>query len=154
MFLSFANLWANHPTTKGENSPCRNKQGNPAFTNQCAIRLGIALADSGMNVSTYSGVKCWFGHKGHFLRVEEMVKWLKTQTHQVGKPVVFKGAKPANGEQALSAIAGKTGIVACLNFWGTGNTGDHIDLWNGVMLRLGNTDYLTRSPEIYFWKIA
>ncbi len=154
MTLSFATLWANHPTTKGEDNPCRDKKGQPNFENQCAIRLGIALADSGLNMKSYAGARCWFGHKGHCLRVEEMVKWLRTQSHQVGSAQVFKGNKPANGEQALTAVNGKTGIAACLNFWGQGNQGDHIDLWDGTTLRKGDSSYFLRSGEIYFWAIA
>jgi hypothetical protein len=153
--LNFTTVWANHPTTKGENSPCQTADGTPTFENQCAIRLGIALADSGVNLSSFPGVRCWEkGHKNHTLRVEQLVTWLKAQTKVFGKPTVYKGKTPDNGEKALKELAGKTGIVAWLNFWGNGNQGDHIDLWDGYMIRKGSLDYFSRCGHILFWSVT
>lgn len=146
--LLFKTLWANHPSIQGENSPCKDKEGNSAFENQCAIRLGMALKDSGMNLSSFTGVRCWFGHK-HILRVEQLVTWLKGRTTDVGTSTRFKP-----GSDARAAVAGKTGIVACINFYGAGNQGDHIDLWDGTSMAHGNPDYMDRSEEVVFWEIA
>ena len=62
--------------TRGTIAPCKEK-GGTALENQCVIRLSIALKDSGMNLLSYTGVKCWLGHKNHILGVEEMIPWFK-----------------------------------------------------------------------------
>lgn len=146
--LMFKTLWSKHPSINGEPAPCKDSKGNPAFENQCAIRLGIALKEAGMDLSSFRGAKCWFGHK-HILRVEEMITWLKLQTHDVGTAARFKP-----GSDARAAVAGKTGIVACRNFWGRGNQGDHIDLWDGTSMPQGQPEYMDRSEEVFFWEIA
>lgn len=145
--LTFKTLWDNHPTTKKEDYPCKSKQGVPNFSNQCAIRMSVALKDSGMKMGSYRGALCWYGHK-HVLRVEELVQWLKGQRHEVGSATKYKP-----GKNAKDAVSGKTGIVACINFWGAGNQGDHIDLWDGVNMRNGSPDYFDGSQEVYFWEI-
>ena len=146
--LMFKTLWNNHPSNNGENSPCRNQKGDPAFENQCAIRMGVALEASGMNTSSFRGARCWYGHR-HILRVEELIKWLKTRSHDVGTATSYKP-----GSDVRSAVAGKTGIVACRNFWGRGNQGDHIDLWDGTSMAHGSPDYMDRSEEVVFWEIV
>jgi hypothetical protein len=145
--LSFRTLWDNHPTTKGDDHPCKSTNGLPNFPNQCAIRLGVALKESGMNLQSYRGARCWFGHK-HLIRVEELAKWLEGQVHQVGTVKVYKP-----GSVAKEELNGETGIVACLNFWGPGNQGDHIDLWDGSNLRKGSSDYFDDAEKVLFWGI-
>ena len=153
--IKFSELWANHPTTKGDNSPCKKKDGTDAFENQCAIRMGVALSGAGLSLTGYHGVKCWFGHGGaHTLRVEEMIDWLKTQSGSVGVYVQYTGSQPELGQKIKKELAGKTGIVAWRNFWGRGGQGDHIDLWDGRVIREGNLDYFDRSKDMYFWHIA
>jgi hypothetical protein len=145
--LTFRTLWDNHPSVLGETAPCRDKKGNSNFANQCAIRMGAALSASGMNLASFRGARCWFGH-GHILRVEEMIKWLRGQTQEVGTAVSYKP-----GSNAAAVVKGKTGIVACRNFWGAGNQGDHIDLFDGVTMAQGDAAYMDRSEEVVFWEI-
>jgi hypothetical protein len=60
-----------------------------------------------------------------------------------------------NGEQkTFEEYLGRSGIVAFINFWGPGNQGDHIDLWNGQKLAWGSDGYFELSEEIWFWPIA
>ena len=146
--LMFRTLWNVHPSNNGDDFPCTTKKGDIAFDNQCAIRMGVALAEAGMNTSSFRGARCWHGHK-HILRVEELIKWLKTKKEDVGKARSFKP-----GSDALDAVAGRTGIVACRNFYGRGNQGDHIDLWDGVQMAKGSPSYMERSEEVVFWEIA
>jgi hypothetical protein len=40
------------------------------------------------------------------------------------------------------------------NFWGTGNQGDHIDLWNGEEIAHGTLDFFIRSEEVWFWALG
>lgn len=52
-------------------------------------------------------------------------------------------------------FAGRTGIIACLNFY-NGGSGDHIDLWNKSTMS-GNQDhhdYISRSPQVWFWDVS
>ncbi|WP_165251146.1 type VI secretion system amidase effector protein Tae4 [Paludisphaera soli] len=146
--LMFRTLWSVHPSNYGDDAPCRDKKGNSAFENQCAIRMGVALADAGMDLSSFRGARCWHGHR-HVLRVEELIKWLKTRTADVGTARSFKP-----GADARAAVAGVTGIVACRNFWGRGNQGDHIDVWDGAQMAHGDPGYMDRSEEVVFWTIA
>ena len=150
--LHFRTLWQNHPSTKGENFPCKAANGKPNFRNQCAIRMGLALSESGMNMQRYRGARCWYrGHKNHALRVEELAKWLKEQKHEVG--TVKRYAPGAKAKDKSDGLMGKSGIVACINFWGAGNQGDHIDLWDGVSMRRGSSGYFDKSKEVLFWEI-
>jgi hypothetical protein len=142
----FEELWHNHPTTRGNNSPCQTG-GNPNHENQCAIRMGLALARSGISLSGYDGVYCWNGHgQDHILRVEELIDWLQRQTTALGTPTVHRSVTSAN-------FANQVGVVAFMNFYGPGNSGDHIDLWNGTIVRRGDLDYFRRSERVVFWQL-
>jgi hypothetical protein len=56
-------------------------------------------------------------------------------------------------EKSSHAFIGRQGIFAFFNFWGPGNTGEHIDVWNGSRIALGDNNYFERSEEIWFWPI-
>lgn len=142
---TFTRLWNSHPKLTGDHPPCTDDEDKPYFDNQCAISLGVALEKAGINLDEYSGVKCW-QHRTHVLRAEELASWLKTQTSLVGAWVEY-----TPGRDALSEIEGKRGIVLFRNFWGAGNQGDHIDLWNGNTLANGANDYFERSEDVIFW---
>lgn len=137
--MKFEELWNYHPNNNGDSFPCRNKDGEPAFENQCAIRMGIALEKAGMSLASYKGERCWHGHKpAHILRAEELAKWLKPQLSPVSLKV-FSGDAYKN---ALSYMHRKRGIVFYKNFFGAGNQGDHIDLWNQF--------YATKEVDSFF----
>ncbi len=156
MALEFQKMWDNHPSNKGENQPCKQADGTPAFENQCAIRLGLALAGAGMNMRVGKLAKCWFkGHGIHVLRAEELSVWLSLQ---LGAPTKFKPKKGENLESTvLTAITGKKGIVFCRDFWapspGGANVGDHIDLWDGTQMAHGYTNYFGPASQVWFWEV-
>jgi hypothetical protein len=154
MPASFADLWKNHPSNNAENAPCKDKQGASAFPNQCAIRLGVAITASGVSLSSFHGAFCWHGHgRVHPLRVEQVIKWLNGgRARFVGKGVSTK--RPKKGKIDANAFANQRGIIACRNFYGAGNQGDHIDLWNGFAMAHGSVQYITESEEVWFWAIA
>ena len=128
-------------------APCKTKGGAPAYPNQCAIRMGVCLQDAGVNLNFMRGVRCWHGHgRKHVLRAEELANWLKTQTAQFGTVEIKKRV-------TYKDYAGKKGIVLFRNFWGSGNQGDHIDLWNGSKMTYGELDYFQKSEEIWFWEL-
>lgn len=140
--VRFSELWASYPG----GSPCDGKEqdGKPAFSDQCAIRVGVALKKVGVTFKSYpSKGKCWFkGHTDHLLRARELADWLILQPF-VGctKPIDIKGT------DWQERIKEKTGIVYFADYWRRTNrngteesqpTGDHIDLWNGNRLTTGS----------------
>jgi len=144
--LLFETLWANHPTTRGNNQPCQTG-GTSNYDNQCAIRMGLTLARSGISLSGFNGARCWHGHgREHVLRVEELTAWLQGQTTALGTPVTHTSVTNTN-------FANQVGIAAFMNFWGRGNQGDHIDLWNGTIVRRGDPNYFQRSERVVFWQL-
>lgn len=177
--VKFADLWSAYP---GGN-PCdgTGPDGRLAFSDQCAIRVGVALKKVGVTFKSYPAKrKCWFqGHEDHILAAKELADWLKLQPF-VGctKVVDVKGA------DWQDKIKGKTGIIFFGNYWRRTNSngveettpsGDHIDLWNGERLTTGSggargifTTFsrfslgidsglgysnLAKATEILFWEI-
>ncbi len=144
--ISFQSLWDNHPAPKTIN-PCVNEKGHSNFENQCAIRMGVAL--NLVKISLQGTRRCWFkGHVGHVLAAEELGRWLDERPSLVGKT-----QKLRPGKDALPKVTGKKGILMCMNFWGTGNRGDHIDVWDGSKMKHGRSDYITASEEVWFWEL-
>lgn len=143
----FSRLWNNHPATKGIINPCSTDNGVPNFDNQCAIRMSVALADSGINLDSFTGEFCWHKHgKRHVLRAQELADWIASKSLLFG-----------NIDKKVSVtdkyFKGKLGVVFFRNFWGTGNQGDHIDLWYGDHMARGASDYFIKSEEVWFWQL-
>lgn len=150
---SFKDLWKHHPATwiPPVIFPCLDKKGkvHKALENQCAIRLGLAFQGAGISTDSLKGARCWNNHDSkHILKVLQMVPWIDKNTKTIGcKPKVVH--KKVN----FLPFIGKSGIVYFQNFYGTNNQGDHIDLWNGLMLGRGDHDYFERSEEVWFWEM-
>jgi Type VI secretion system (T6SS), amidase effector protein 4 len=150
MPITFNDLWEAYPT---EDSPCSNSNGQAHFDNQCSIRMGICLIDAGVNLASCRAVRCWHGHgRRHILRAQELADWLKGRDGRR----VFGTVERQKSPVAYNQYSGKNGIVFCRNFWGPGNQGDHIDLWDGSanVMRTGALDYISRSQEVWFWHIV
>jgi hypothetical protein len=149
-YVPFSVLWASHPSTQHPaiDSPC-----SPTFSNQCAIRMGVSLTSSGVPLNGYRGTFCWFHHgRNHPIRAEELAGWLEETCPIVGAAEI---SRRKNGKQASAAdYSGRQGIVLFRNFWGVGNQGDHIDLWDGTRMTHGELNYFTRSEEIWFWDMS
>jgi len=148
MNLDFTKLWNAHPTNKGIKNPCTTN-GVVNFGNQCAIRMGVCLNNAGISTASFRGAKCYPGHghnSSHILRAEELAKWM------VNNPAFFGNVDKKIGTSSAD-YTGKKGIVFFLNFWGRGNQGDHIDLWNGSKMCYGDPSYFGRSKAVWFWEI-
>lgn len=175
--MRFADLWESHPTVKGESSPCETA-GIPNFSNQCAIRMGVALQRAGIQLSKLPGAMkyCWHHdrHAGHILVAEELARSLESANITQLKPVIKFDAK-----DFVDRIGGKRGIVLFKDYWlrageaFDSRSGDHIDLWNGsrltewtswvrIHLRLGNIGLhsvvsgvsdLEDAKAIWFWEV-
>jgi hypothetical protein len=129
---TFATLWSNHPTVKGE-PPLLDKK---VYENQCAINLSAALMRSGVSMKSYGGAWSWQKDKPKYaIRAQELANWLCTPAMS---PLATRVQK-FGGQDVFDRIDLNTGIVFFQNYWGPGNQGDHIDLWNGRRL----TDWFT-----------
>lgn len=159
--IQFQTLWNSHPLNQSppENFPCKKKDGTPAFENQCAIKMSIALMGASLNMKACNKVRCWFGHTNHIIRAQELADWL-CGAQQLGAPTKFRkksGVAGADFQQAVvSGITGKKGVIFCQNFWGAGNQGDHIDVWDGSSMSGShiNEDYYGRSAQVWFWELT
>ncbi|MFS1525069.1 type VI secretion system amidase effector protein Tae4 [Microbulbifer sp. 2304DJ12-6] len=156
----FDKLWSNHPTISAsifsDDAPCT-VDGKRTYTNQCAIRMGVSLQKSGVKLDTFKGARCWYGHKpGHILRAEELANWLKGPFSPFRQSLGFEASK------GFVKINGKKGIVFFKDYYGPGNRGDHIDLWNGRRLTKFTTwfEFSIRNGRhyekatVWFWPVA
>ena len=122
---TFAQFWNNHPIIKGD-APLLDTK---IYANQCAINVYASLQRSGVDLSGFHGQLSWQKEKPKYaLRAQELADWL-AKHGSVPYPVEKFAAK-----DIFEEIDGKRGIVFFRNYWGTGNQGDHIDLWNGSRL--------------------
>lgn len=152
----FDRFWNNHPANESPPviEPC-STNGRSNHGNQCVIRLGVSFTRSGISLASYTGAFCWSKHgREHPLRVEQMKLWLNSDSANfVGYADISR--KDRQGRQATHhSYLGRRGIVACINFWGRGNQGDHIDLWDGSTMARGALDYFQPSQEIWFWEMT
>lgn len=158
--MKFEQLWKNHPTISAsmfsDDAPCTHN-GKWAFDNQCAIRIGVSLQMSGVKLDSFKGARCWHGHHpAHILRAEELANWLKSPFSP------FKQVTEFQGISGFQNIKGKKGIIFFKNYYGPGNQGDHIDLWNGSRLTKFRTwfEFSTRNGRhyseavVWFWPVA
>ena len=149
MPITFDDLWNSYPA---DDAPCRNGRGDSNFDNQCAIKMGVCLADAGVDLSSCRAVRCWHGHgRRHILRAQELADWLAGRN---GARILGAVNRHRSGV-TYQSFSGRSGIVFFQNFWGRGNQGDHIDLWDGSSdtLIAGSRDYFSRAEEVWFWNI-
>lgn len=144
MPIDFDHLWQSYPV---DHYPCRDAADAPRFPNQCAIRFGISLAVGGVDLGSFGGVRCWFSHaQPHVLRGEELAAWMASE------PAVF-GPVTVRQHADETTFAGRRGLLFCRDFWGPGNRGDDIDLWNRSYMKTGDPGYIARSREVWFWSL-
>jgi hypothetical protein len=155
--LDFQELWDNYPQ---DWEPCKNLKGEPNFENQCAIRMGVALARCKFRVKNslpmydFHGERCWHhpDADNHTLRVEELRDYL---IKKLPRDILTIGRRKIDDLISPDICDGAEGIVLFLNFWGDRNRGDHIDLINYEgELKTGELDYFERSERVYFWNLS
>lgn len=144
--VSFTKLWSNHPYP---NSPC----DTATFSNQCAIRMGVALEKSGVDTSSFDSMfpnrRCYpnFNHNPrHILAAQELANWLETQASVVGNSSKYRSVTSEN-------FRGKKGIVFIQDGWGAT---DHIDFWDGNLMEMkgGNPSYFALGKSVWFWELT
>lgn len=147
MKVSFDTLWIWHPANLGIINPCTT-DGKVNFDDQCAIRMGVCLSSAGVSLDSFSGAKCYPGHKHnriHILRAQELADWIKVNPALFGQAEIKRNVK-------ASDYKSRKGIIFLMNFWGRGNQGDHIDLWNGEKMTRGAPEYFSASQKVWFWE--
>ena len=151
---SFATLWTNHV---GRSYVC----DQTTFGNQCAMRMGQALEESGIVLADKDLKRCsdysakFKDHKpGHIRSAQELANVFYRTPRLLGagvKTKLFDGSIDNN----LGAFRNKKGMIFIMNGWG--NT-DHIDLWNGMLMQLrgsANTAaYRQRGKQVWFWELT
>lgn len=157
---TFSALWSKHPNVKGD-TPLLDKT---VYENQCAINLSAAWMRAGMSLTGYTGVLSWEKDKPKYaIRAQELANWFAS-----GSSGLFTKPIKVGGKKAFEDIKNKTGIIFFQNYYGAGNRGDHIDLWNGhrlthirslpqIYLRIGSfglgSDY-RGSESVWFWAVS
>jgi hypothetical protein len=139
--LTFQELWDAYPSG--------NPYDNPAYKDQCAIRMSVTFHRGGIEMKSLSSklVKPLDGQQsiGRIIldgkvtatRANELGEWLKLQ------PIAGLG-KPENitGADWESTVKGRTGIIMFDAYWtragesAANASGGHIDLWNGSRLTI------------------
>ncbi|CAM4441740.1 hypothetical protein SHLI107390_17630 [Shewanella livingstonensis] len=76
MLMQFNKLWVNHPYPS-------NPYDKTLFANQCAIRMGVSLEASGIDISSFDKMypqrRCYPGLKHtprHILAAQELANWI------------------------------------------------------------------------------
>lgn len=150
---NFSLLWKNHI---GRGYVC----DQSVFGNQCAMRMGKALEDSGVSLGGKNLKRCsnystkFKDHKpGHIRSAQELANIFYRNPTLLGagvKKLILDGSIDDN----ISSFKKKKGMVFIMNGWG--NT-DHIDLWNGTSMQMkgssNTTVYRKRGKQVWFWEI-
>jgi hypothetical protein len=121
---TFGELWANHPTIKGD-APILDKK---VYANQCAISMSAALMRSGVDLKSFNGARSWQSEGPKYpIRAEELANWLdKNSAVLPGKVTKFIGKEVPS---SFDKINGKVGAIFLKDYYGPGQSGDHIDLF-------------------------
>ena len=159
---TFAELWSNHPTIKGD-APLLDTR---VYENQCAINMSASLMRSGIDLKSFTGARSWEKDKPKYpIRAEELAGWLdKNAALLPGKITKFSG-KDVPG--SFDKINGKTGVLFLKDYYGPGQSGDHIDLFSknrmttlfswfriatGFSYEGRFSDY-RKSKAVWFWEV-
>lgn len=142
----FNQVWLNHPGRV--NFPC----DETTFPNQCAIRMGVALEQSGIDTSSFDTMfpnrRCYSGFKHtpkHILAAQELADWIKSKKN------IFGDVSKVDKQKIDKSLIGKKGIVFIKDGWGPV---DHIDVWDGVKMQGGDPSYFSLGKEIWFWEAS
>jgi hypothetical protein len=162
----FALLQRAYEDYRQDSAPCKS-----GVTNQCAVRMSVALGRSGIDLLGFRNQRRV--HRGrascqlaidHVLGARELADHLRTI---LPAPIRFTGPARAG---ARATLALRKGIVYFDNCFtrvpGGPQTGDHIDLWDGSgyyneYLRVGaggnsraSTDLFRRAEAVWFFQLA
>jgi hypothetical protein len=145
-------------------------------TNQCAVRMSIALGRSGFGLESFSprnrvhsgNGACQTDGMSHVLGAEELAKFLE---RALSAPTKIRPQRAGGGcAHAFSQIQGQTGILYFNNCFtragSAAQVGDHIDLFTGqqyynqiIHPRAGGDEstggsLFGRADQVWFWRLA
>jgi hypothetical protein len=180
--VTFRDLWLGHPINESVQSPCiaprdlTNLEGTsiargfPVFSNQCAIRMGVALKRAGVTANQLPGCAHCAVHprdEMHFINATQLANAInRANLPGVGPREVISGP---DAEKFYPKIFGRTGIIFIQDYWRRSSdppghpSGDHIDVWNGYRSSakwlmewfswLGYYSNYAEAREIWFWEV-
>jgi hypothetical protein len=179
--VQFVDLWRGHPINESVTTPCiapydlTNMEGRqismgfPVFSNQCAIRMGVALRRAGVQASQLGDcVHCGVHsiEEMHFIRANQLADRIAgANLSGVGPTERITGTDPS---EYYEKLFGRTGIIFVKDYWRRSSdsgrpTGDHIDVWNGYRSSakwllewfswLGYYSNYAQAGEIWFWEV-
>ncbi len=180
--VRFSDLWHSHPINESVQTPCLAPvtltnlegkvvhQGLPVFSNQCAIRMSVALRRAGVTASQLPGVTTCGVHSRedmHFINANQLANAIaRANLPGVGPRQIIRS--PAT-QDFYKQLYGRTGLVYLQDYWQRSTdqpgrpTGDHIDVWNGYRSSakwlmewfswLGYTGNYAHAGEIWFWDV-
>ncbi|WP_157476460.1 T6SS effector amidase Tae4 family protein [Lysobacter sp. Root690] len=139
-FPSFDTLWQNYP--KPSNGKPSHPSAEPYALNQCAIRLGKSLLDSGVDMTTYPEINVT--REGYPRSAHNLASWLH---QEFGRPQILTGSQFEEREFWYKA----QGIIFVPRSDGQAS---HIDLFKGGYM---GTSYpqsaYTRGDSVWYWPI-
>ena len=180
--VAFRDLWRGHPINESVQTPCiaprdlMNLEGKPVlkgypvFSNQCAIRMGVALHRAGVAAIQLPGCSHCTVHareEMHFINANQLANTIA----RVNLPG-FGPLEKITGTEAgefYPKLFGRTGVIYVQDYWRRTSdsgrpTGDHIDVWNGYRSSakwlmewfswLGYYSNYAQAGEIWFWEVA
>lgn len=139
--LTFQELWHNYPSG--------DPYENPAYKDQCAIRMSVTFHRVGIEMKSFSSNlvhplsgqpsigRIILDGKVVATRADELGEWLKLRPF-AGLPK----AEDITGPNWESKVRGRTGIIQFSRYWTRDGestadaSGGHIDLWNGSRLTI------------------
>jgi hypothetical protein len=135
----FLSLLRNYPS---ERSPC-----DGPYTNQCAIRMSIALTGASLSLDNYEDPRC---KHGHARGAESLANWLWRR--HLGRPKIYKDG--AKGKQEIKNMTGIIFFKDCFQRKNeTSFRGDHIDLWH-IDRTMTFDDRDNKAKEVWFWQLV
>lgn len=124
-----------------DRSPC-----SDGYTNQCAIRMSIALEKCGVDLSRYPGNTC---SHGHARGAQGLANYLKRIW---GQPTWKYVRHRDRANDLLQPHRGVIFFKNCFTRSGeAGRYGDHIDVW--YLGRAQTYQNFTGSDEVWFWRL-
>lgn len=180
--MQFIDLWRGHPANDGSGTPCRMPAdgpdasgrpvfaGDPAYANQSAIAVGVALRRAGVRISELGRIETCKHHdksEMHTLNPRQLAEAVRrARLTGLGDIEIITGGDVAHFQNRL---IGRTGLLYVRDYW-TRNadadgrpTGDLIDLWNGyrtteswLMEWLSWAGYnasYAAAREMWFWPV-
>ena len=145
-------------------------RGFPVFSNQCAIRMGVALRRAGVQPAQLGGCPHCAVHPRedmHFINASQLAAAIAgARIEGLGPIEKISGTDAAH---FYPKIFGRTGIIYIQDYWHRSSdsadspTGDHIDVWNGYRSSakwlmewfswLGYYSNYAGAREMWFWEV-